>query len=210
MTIKEYQAYLIDFDGTLFNTLDSLKEVYKIGFAAIGESCTDEQVADYIHMSLSECGELRGLSPDRYKVFIAKILSALESPSSLAKVRIYDDVVSTIKGLQKEGKYLAIVSGNTVTHISGILSRYKIESYFNFIIGADPSRRPKPFADPILAALREIPRIPSSEVVYIGDSLQDPECAHNARIDGILLERNHEYPDYVLTKISTLKELLVK
>jgi phosphoglycolate phosphatase-like HAD superfamily hydrolase len=207
--MKPYEAYLLDFDGTLFNTYQSLVGVYQYSFGKIGEVCTPEQTAFYMHMSLSECCDYRGLSdPAKRAALFAAIYASLDFPRFLDEIRIFPDVKPLLEGLKAENKILAVVSGNTPKHISLILNKFGLASYFSVIVGADPNRRPKPFADPILAALREIPSLRKDQVVYIGDSLQDPETAKNAGVAGVLIERNHEYPDYPDPKITTLTELL--
>ncbi len=207
--MKQYEAYLLDFDGTLFNTYDSLVGVYQYSFAKIGEVCTPEQTALYMHMSLSECCDYRGMNdPAKRAALFVAVYSALDFPKFLDQIKIYPDVKPLLEGLKAQGKTMAIVSGNTPKHIGLILNKFGLASYFQVIVGADSNRRPKPFADPILAALGELPSLRKDQVVYIGDSLQDPETAKNAGIDGVLIERNHEYPDDENTKITTLIELL--
>jgi HAD superfamily hydrolase (TIGR01549 family) len=206
--MKQYQAYLFDFDGTLFNTLASLISVYEKGLAAVGQTCTPAEAAEYIHISLEEMGRRRGLNEaDRLKV-IEAVDKVIDEPDSLAKVVIYDDVAKTIGNLLKEHKIVAIVSGNNVPHIENVLARFGLEDLFSFIVGASLARKPKPSGDPIFAARSLLPNLNPSSICYIGDSLQDPLTARNGGVDGILLERNGEYKDYEGVKIKSLLELL--
>lgn len=199
----------MDFDGTLFDTYQSLIGVYRHSFGTIGEICTPEQTAFYMHMSLSECCDYRGLNdPAKRAALFTAIYASLDFPKFLDEIKIFPDVKPLLEGLKAQNKIMAVVSGNTPKHIDLVLNKFGLSSYFSVIIGADPNRRPKPFADPILAALREIPSLRKDQVVYVGDSLQDPEAAKNAEIDGVLLQRNHEYPDYEDPKITLLTELL--
>jgi phosphoglycolate phosphatase-like HAD superfamily hydrolase len=88
-----------------------------------------------------------------------------------------------------------------------VLERFHLVQEFAFVVGYSPKRQPKPSGDPIFEAKKHLPSLSSADLVYIGDSLQDPLTAKNGGIAGILLERNHEYPDYPETKISTLAAL---
>jgi phosphoglycolate phosphatase len=207
--MKEYSAYLLDFDGTLFDTLDSLVGVYQTAFREIGRDCTKEDVSFYMHMSLSEtCDYLHIDDPKIRQIFYKKTAEALDYPEYLDQIHIYPDVIPTIKALLKKHKKVGIVSGNTENHISLVLARFNIKTLFSFYVGNSPARKPKPSADPINYARTFIPAYGPKEIVYVGDSLQDPETAKNAGVDGILLERNKEYPSYSGKKIASLKELL--
>jgi phosphoglycolate phosphatase len=207
--MKDYAAYLLDFDGTLFDTLDSLVGVYQTAFREIGRDCTKDDVSFYMHMSLSEtCDYLHIDDPKIREIFFKKVAEALDYPEYVAQIHIYPDAIPTIKALLKRKKKVAIVSGNTEKHIDLVLARFEIKSLFSFYVGNSPTRKPKPSADPINYARTFLPLVEPKAIVYVGDSLQDPETAKNAGVDGILLERNKEYPSYHGVKIASLKDLL--
>jgi pyrophosphatase PpaX len=206
--MKQFKAYLFDFDGTLFDTLESLYEVYDIGLAAVNQTCTHEEAAAYIHFSLSELGHRRGLDEEGCAKLIAAVDEAIDDPRSMSKIKIFSDVKETLTALQEKDCLIAIVSGNSVHHIQNVLKLFQMEEDFAFIVGADPSRKPKPSGDPIIAARGLLPGLTAEDICYVGDSLQDPQTAINGGVAGILLERNGEYPDYQGLKIQSLKELL--
>jgi HAD superfamily hydrolase (TIGR01549 family) len=206
--MRNYKAYFLDFDGTLFDTLDSLVGVYRTGFQAIGMDCTKEQVSFYMHMSLAQtCDYLSILDEKKRALFCEKVQEALDYPEFIAQIKIYDDVIPTLHKLEEKKKAIAIVSGNTERHIGLVLERFNLSHDFSFIVGSSPLRRSKPSADPILYAMKNLPSIRYSDVVYVGDSLQDPQTAIAGGVDGILLERNKEYPNYQGQKISSLLDL---
>jgi phosphoglycolate phosphatase len=207
--MKEYRAYLFDFDGTLFNTLDSLVGVYQTGFREIGMDCTKKDVSVYMHMSLTQTLDKLGVVDELLrKTFIAKIAEALDYPEYVAKIQLYEDVIPTISALANRGKIIGICSGNTSKHIELVLQQFGLQTKFAFFIGNSPDRLPKPAPDVINYAKTLMPGVGDNQMVYIGDSLQDPLTAEHAKIDGILLERDLEYPKYPDVKISSLRDLL--
>jgi phosphoglycolate phosphatase-like HAD superfamily hydrolase len=208
--MKDYQAYFFDFDGTLFDSYHSLIGVYGYAFKKIGRDCTPEQAGIYMHMSLSEtCDYLSIQNVDERKIFFQAVHDALDFPEYVAQITIFPDAIPTLRSLQKRGKLCGVVSGNTEKHIGLVLSQFHLNDLLSFAVGNSPYRQPKPSGDPIFEAQKHCPGIPHSAMVYIGDSLQDPETAHNGGVDGILLERRHEYPNYSGEKISTLSALLL-
>jgi pyrophosphatase PpaX len=151
--MRDYKAYLLDFDGTLFDTLDSLVGVYQTALRAIGLDCGKDDAAFYMHLSLSEtCDYLKVTNPDDRKTFALKVMEALDYPQFVSLIKPYADVRPTLEGLRRRGKTLAIVSGNTERHIRLVLKEFHWEQYFAFVVGYSSDRRPKPFADPILFA----------------------------------------------------------
>jgi phosphoglycolate phosphatase len=208
--MKSYQAYIFDFDGTLFDTEKSLLWVYAQGFQAIHQTVTALEVGEYMHFSLTETAERRHLDPEDTRTLIKVITQALDEKPSIDEVEAFADTFSTLEALQKAGKRLLIVSGNCTSHILKVLDRFGARKYFAEVIGNDGRFKPKPAGDMIVYACSLIPTIPLKDIVYVGDSLQDPLTAHNGEVDGLLLERHGEYPRYTAPKISTLTDLLAE
>lgn len=209
--MRNYEAYLFDFDGTLFDTYESLTYVYHYAFAKIGYDCTREQVAVFMHMSLEETMDrLQIFDPQKREIVMKGIQESIDFPENIDRIVIYEDVIPTLKALHEKGKVTAVVSGNNEKHIGLVLQRFHLEKEFAFVVGYSPLRHPKPSGDPIIEAKKRLPALASKDLVYIGDSLQDPLTAKNGGIAGILLERKNEYPNYPNEKISSLSSLLVK
>jgi|GEM_PF-1091379 haloacid dehalogenase superfamily, subfamily IA, variant 1 with third motif having Dx(3-4)D or Dx(3-4)E len=203
-----YDVYMFDFDGTLFNTLDSLREVYEKGLAAVGYSCTKEEEEGFTHISLDELGRQKGMDEKTRIRFIEAIDEALNNPSSMQKIKIFDDVAPTLDALKKERRLLGIVSGNSEPHIRLVLRMFGLEETFSFVVGSSFDRRPKPYGDCIIEAKKHVLGFPSSNMLYIGDSLQDLETAHNGGVQECLIDREGSHPTYSSLAISALYDLL--
>lgn len=209
--MKKYKLYIFDFDGTLVDSYLSMIDIFDYSFAAIGESCTHDQVLHYMRGSLQACIEERGFMNDQNKVskFVASIMECLDNPTINAKTIAYDDVAKTIRFLKQTQSKLAIVTGNNVPHVQEILGYNKLDNVFDAFVGSDNCKFPKPMAEPINMIFDMIPGFNKEDACYIGDSLNDYQCAVNAGVDGYLLDRNGEYTDFNGPKISTLEELII-
>lgn len=208
--MKKYDVYLLDFDGTMADSARSLVEVYRAGFDEVGVPYDPNMAKVYMHMSLDQTAKMVGITDyDDLVKFAVKIGEALDYPENLVTIDFFPETRSVCKTLHESGKKLSVVSGNTETHIRLVLKAQNLEELFDGVVGTVPERRPKPYPDPILAALENYPGVSKDKAVYVGDSLQDVEAARAAGIDGILIDRNDEHPDFEGVKIQSLNDLLL-
>lgn len=206
--MKKYKVYLLDFDGTLADSLESIVEPYVEAFKKVGIQLQKEDVEDAIHHSVGQTLEKHHVhDPKKIREFLETFFYYFETDENIKKVKIYAEVPSFLERGKQNGVIFGVVSGNTVSHIKHVLTLFKLDSYFSFYVGGEENRKPKPYPDPLYAAFEFVKDISKDEIVYVGDSLQDTECAKNAGIDGILLERKGEYPNVDAPKIRTLDAL---
>lgn len=211
MKIKPYKVYLFDFDGTLFDTIESSKFVFKEAYASIGVYIKDEDVLGYTREPIPDAYKRLNAPEDKWEVFAENILNLVNSKKSCDLTFIYDDTYSTIIDLKTDEAILGIVTSNNVGHVKDILKKYNMEDiFFDVLVGNEEAPTPKPDPMPILVALKMLKYQGNlKDVVYVGDALNDIKAAKAAHIDGILLDRDNHYPDsdeYI--KIHSLSELL--
>lgn len=205
--MKDYSLYLIDFDGTLFDTLDSLVRVYNAGFRLLGYEITRKEASEYMHVSLEETCEIRKVPMEKRREFSIAIGKALLDREAIHDIHPFIDVIPLLEGLKKKGKRIGIATGNTSAHVLEVLRYWKLDHYFEGIYSGSEIK-PKPNPDILIKGMKELGDFSKEQCVYIGDSLQDPLTATNAGIDGILIDRNNEHPDYQGLKINSLASLL--
>ena len=205
--MKEYDVYLFDFDGTLCDSGKSLGPVFMHGFKAIGMECRPEDALEYMHYSLKETADKRGVSEEQWPIFLEAIIEALDFDESIELISFFPETLEVVKGLKRRGKRLGIVSNNTTKHISLVLKRFEMECLFEVYSGSDVVEKSKPNPEPIEYALRKMGVKPGRNVVYIGDSDQDVLCGNNAHVDAILVKRDGTGNE--IRVINNLKELLV-
>ncbi len=204
----EYDVYLFDFDGTLCDTRQSLHPVFAAGFASIGREVTPEESSVWMHYNLHQTLKMANVPEKDWNTVIKATIAALDLPESLALIRLFEDTLPVLIQLKHRGKRIGIVSNNTSAHIRLVLDRLGITLPFDCIIGSDLFHNGKPNPEPIEVAAASLGIVPSKKMVYVGDSLQDPECGINAGISGILLDREDTEKGYEGLRISSLHELL--
>ena len=205
--MKTYDAYLFDFDGTLFDTRASLLPVWRYAFGKVGISnVSEEECAEFSHHPLKYAADQTGVSD--YQAFYDAISEALLFDSTIAAIKMFPDTVSVVATLFSRKHPLGIVSSNVSEHIKKALISKEMERYFSALSCSDLYVLPKPNAEPCLFCLKKMDLKPSKSICFVGDSLQDVQCAENAGITGILLDRDGCYSDFDGLKIASLYELV--
>jgi len=204
----QFDTYLFDFDGTLFDTRESLVPVFQAGYAVVGRPVTAEEASRWMHLNLYQSLKDSGIAKEDYPIVIRAIIDSLDLPESLELIKPFEETMEVLRALHQQGKRLGIVSNNGSQHIRLVLETLGVDVPFDCIVGSDMFQNGKPHREPIDLALKLLGEESRDSIVYVGDSLQDAECGQNAEISGILVDREDLHPDFVGTRIHSLKDLL--
>ena len=199
--INQYDVFLFDFDGTLFDTLESSIYVFEEAYKNIGIKVNHDEVLGYTREPIPISYKRLLGSMDGYADFIKDIDRLVMSQKVVDMTEIYEDTARILKYLKDNGKIVGIVTSNAKIHVIDVLNKFGLLSYFDVIVGNKEAPNPKPSPEPILKALELLNYVDKEKVVYIGDSLNDALASMNAGVNPILLDRLHEFNDYKQYKI---------
>ena len=208
--MQQFQLYLFDFDGTLFDTLPSSKYVFKMAYKNIDIDCNEEEVLGFTREPIPDSYARINAPQEKFASFMDDIEKYVNSQESVNLTGIYDDTYDTIIDLRMMEADLGIVTSNNVPHVRDVLRKFDMQKdFFNVLVGNREAPNPKPSPEPILKALEMIGyKGDKKDVCYVGDSINDCLSAINAGIVPILLDREDEYKDVPYLKIKSLSELL--
>ena len=209
--MQKFQLYLFDFDGTLFDTLETSKYVFRKAYEFLGIPLNEDEVLQFTREPIPVSYKRMGAPIEKYDAFMEQIEKYLNTTKeSIDLTDIYDDTYDTIIDLRMDEADLGIVTSNNVPHVRDILRKFDMQKdFFTVLVGNREAPNPKPSPEPILKALEMINyQGDKKDVCYIGDSLNDCKAAINAGVVPILLDRNDEYKDAPYQRINSLKELL--
>lgn len=207
--IEKYEVFLFDFDGTLFDTLESSIYVFEEAYRRIGVKVNHNDVLGYtrepIPISYERViGSLKG-----YDDFIKSIDQLVHSQKVVDMAVLYKDTLPCLKTLKKQRKIVGIVTSNSKEHVLDVLRKHNLEKYFDIIVGNREASTPKPSPLPILTALDMLNYHQKEKVAYIGDALNDAIAAVNAGVKPVLLDRLQEFGELEEYKvIESLDEIV--
>lgn len=97
-------------------------------------------------------------------------------------MKLFDGIKELLLELKGRGVELGIITSKNRKEFHCDFTPFGLDAYFNTIITVEDSKAPKPSAEPMLAYLNKTGADPQ-EVLYIGDTCYDWECATNAGVD---------------------------
>lgn len=194
--LNEFDIFLFDFDGTLFDTLESSIYVFEEAYKHIGIKVNHDEVLGYTREPIPNSYKRLVGSMEGYPSFIKDIDDLVHSQKVVDMTKIYSETAEILKFLKANKKIVGIVTSNSKKHVIDILNKFGLASYFDVIVGNREAPNPKPSPEPILKALELLGEHNKEKVVYIGDALNDVIAATNTGITPILLDRLNEFSEY--------------
>lgn len=182
----KYTTIIFDFDYTLGDTTEGIIESISYALVKMGRPLPDrEQMQRAIGMSLTKTyafltGDERKEEADRF----AGLFKEKADEVMTASATMYPEAVTLLKELKKQHLKTGIVTTKYRHRIEGILSKCGMTDYIDGIIGSDNVSLEKPDPEGLLVMAKYLAGDgPSSQILYVGDSLIDAETAKNAEID---------------------------
>ncbi len=187
--MREYSLYLFDFDNTLYDTNEGIREILRHALPMVGVEYDDSMFGEFTGLSMDQVFE-RYVGDwslyDRYKDEFMRIVRSDVYMTGTP----FPETERVLRELRNRGKRLGIVSGKMSFKIENLMGRDGMLDMIETIVGYGDTERHKPFPDPIELALSRFD-VPKEDVLYIGDSPNDSGAAINAGIDCAIVNRHN-------------------
>lgn len=206
------KTILFDVDGTL---IDTEKPIIKAFQKTLKEELNLEVPDEELFYILGIPGKIAIKKYSTEPVKTAEIMKRWEinDRQMFHYSTLFEGIEKTLKQLKKQKIQLGIVTSRTDQEMGIVLNNFDIEQYFDTFITASKTKLHKPNPEPILKAIETLNLDPEN-VIYIGDSIYDFQCAKNAQVAfglaGWGAKENPEFTkvDYHLTKPIDLLKLI--
>lgn len=188
--MKQYDSYLFDADGTLFDTVDLICTCFQyVAKKYAGKEIARNTIIDGIGLPLkSQLITHLGSELDHEQIlddYLQYQLNIMED-----SIATFPHVFETLKILKGAGKKLAIVTSRRRFSMEKILQATDTAKYFDVLITPEDTTRHKPEAEPALKAMLLLGADKTS-TVFTGDALYDICSGASAGIDTIFVNWSH-------------------
>lgn len=216
-------AIVFDLDGTLarFNLdyksvrVEVRNYLIKMGVPAPTLS-TDESIFEMIRKAqtfVKNQGRSEKISEELAEEAVA--IADKHELKAAGSTSMLPGVEETLLALKERRLKIGIFTINSEKSTEHILKKFKIRSFFDTVVPRDFVKNVKPSSEHLQAALKDLAMSPS-EVVVVGDGVNDIECAKSLNVIAVGLptglssckELINSGADYVITSITDLPVLV--
>lgn len=184
--MKDYDAYLFDWDGTVAQTLAMWLSIVQETLRAYGIDADDKDVVRKV-FGRTKVGLLELGVPEADFVNVFQKWDK-QAQAAIVKVPLYPGFRDAAQALRQRDKHLAVITATVRPTLHLALTAHGLADTFNAIVaGGEAEDKPNP--DGLLQALERLD-VPKERAIMLGDSEKDIRAAHNAGIDSVLF-----YPD---------------
>ncbi len=173
---------LFDLDGTITDSSEGIVNSIKYALSRLGfpEEPT-EKIKQFIGPPLQQTFKINyGITDYQNAVAIYREYYA---EKGIYENRLYDGIVAVLDQLKNEGYTIGLATGKPTYYSHIILKHFKIDHYFNAVVGSNMNgtrgEKPEIIRD-VLAELNYDKEL--HEVVMIGDRKHDVHGAHHHQI----------------------------
>lgn len=181
--MKNYDAYLFDWDGTLADSHEMWFELFKRQLDRYGIK------ADELEISQKLFGRYEA-GIREYDVPEKDVPALIEEVKTIARKRyplvdLFPDAKNVLETLKSKGKKLALITASRREIIDIAITRHDLLDLFAITICGDEMKAQKPDPDGLLVVLRKFDMQPD-RAIMVGDSPKDLLAAKNAGTDSLL------------------------
>lgn len=189
-----YTHIVFDIDNTLINTTEAVLHGLQRALRDVtGEHWDISRLLPVLGIPGLDAFERLGIhSPDQ--IFRIYPLWEQYEQEYQYTAYLYEGIVPLLDFLKKKGCSLGIITSKTMPQYTCSFLPFQISGYFQTVITADDTVRHKPDPEPMLAYMERTGASPR-QILYIGDSIYDMQCASRAGVDSCLALWGCHCPD---------------
>lgn len=182
--MKQYEAIIFDWDGTLMNSTHSIVESIQLAAADLGLPVpSDEQASWMIGLSLSTglYKAVPELTEEQLEPFMARYTHHFFQRDQ--SIKLFDGIREMLDDLRQRKVPICVATGKRREGLDRVLQAVDLAAYFNTTRCADETQS-KPDPQMLHEILWELD-LQAEKVLMVGDTTHDVYMAHNAGMDSL-------------------------
>lgn len=211
--MKKYDVIIFDLDGTLSNSGEGITKSVQYALEKlniredlenlkhfVGPPMKEEMMKSY-HFTEEQAMEAVRLYRERY------------TPIGIYETSLYDGITELLEKLKKSGKIIAMATSKPQSMAEEVLKYLKIDSYFDFVMGADMVGGKQSKSEVLNALFEVLPTKDKAKMLMVGDTIFDVKGAGAVNIDCIGVsygygDKNEMLESGAIAVVDTAMELL--
>jgi len=182
------KAVVLDFDGTIVNTVGLLSEAWAKAASLLKIRVDPKDVEEYVGLAGPEIS-LKITGGDEAKAAeLRRLKDEIYESEYVSRMRLFEGVEFSLRILREKGLKIAVASSQTTRRLKKYLSLLGILKMVDVLVGSDAVARRKPAPDVFLKAA-ELLEVKPEECFAVGDTCFDCESAKSAGMRFILVSR---------------------
>lgn len=175
----KYKHIIFDIDGTMLDS--AYADLTALQRVILELQNRNYPISD-LHFALGIPGEVALKQLGINEVSMANQLWNSYMKELSYTMKLFDGIKELLLELKNRGFKLGIITSKNKKEFHNDFTPFGIDTYFDTVITVEDSITPKPSAEPMLAYLNKT-GVKPHEVIYIGDTVYDRECATHAGVD---------------------------
>lgn len=213
-----YKLIILDFDGTIADTRNSILTTVKETLKNLGMPLTldkDEEIQKLIGLPLKTTFQkIAGLEGNTLEKVI-KEYRTIYDEVSLRTVSLFSGVKETLENLHSKGLKISVASSKGKKSLNNLLKNLGISHLMSFIAGEQDVKNKKPAPDMVNLILANLNINPKNTLV-IGDMIYDIQMGQTANCftcgvtygNGTIEELQKSNPTFIINNFSELLRIL--
>ena len=179
--MSRIKLVILDFDGTLGDTTALIVRTTQAAIKELGlPARSDEECASMIGLRLVEIPPVlfpgHDIDCDLYAATYRRLFHEFDTDGA---VKLYPNVIETLKALDRQGIILTIASSRSRNTLIRYVENLGLSDIIRYVLGADDVKEGKPHPEGIYKTLEKFD-IPAGQTVMVGDTIFDIEMGLNA------------------------------
>ncbi len=173
--MKDIQAIIFDFDGTLCDSQQLIVRTLQMTLAELGYPMRDDAAcAATIGLPLEGCFKelVPGLSDEAADVCCVTYRRSFEKTREETFPSLFPHVMETLNALHAQGIRLAVASSRAHKSVELFCERYDMMPLLDYVVGSNDVKSPKPAPDAVIYILEKM-GIASQNALVVGDMTYD-------------------------------------
>ncbi len=215
----DFQAALVDLDGTMVDTVGDFEvalgaALADIGFAPVSRAFIARTVGKGSEHLLKQTLAEVGAPPSAYSAAWARYQHHYLAVNGMHST-VYPGVLEGLQRLKARGLKLACLTNKPTAFVHPLLADKGLAGFFDIVFGGDAFERKKPDPLPLRKTCEALGTAPA-RTLMVGDSCNDAQAARAAGCPVALVSYGYNHgqpvqdarPDAVIARIDALGALL--